>query len=203
MGAPDHATPASAAGSPPPAAGAPAPRRADASRNREALVAAGFEVLSRHPEASMQDVAAASGLGRTTVYRHFPSREALITALFEEIFTDATRVVGEVLAQTDAPSEAFPRLADELLALGARYGFLDAHRDLAEQVRRQQRDEPLLAWLDAQISAGSVKPLGAAWIQATFGGLIGAAFEEIHAGRETRESATEKLSATLLAAFAT
>lgn len=175
--------------------------RADASRNRAAVVAAGFEVLSRHPDASMQDVAAASGLGRTTVYRHFPSREALITALFEEIFTDATRIVVEVLAETDAPSEAFPRLARELLSLGARYSFLDAHRDLGEQVRRQQRDEPLLAWLDAQIAAGTVRPLGAGWIQAMFGGLVGAALEEIHAGRETAESAAEQLAATLLAAF--
>lgn len=203
MGAMDRANPASAADSSPPAAGAPAPRRADASRNREALVAAGFEVLSRHPEASMQDVAAASGLGRTTVYRHFPSREALITALFEEIFTDATRLVTALLAEHEAPTEVFPRLADELIALGDRYSFLDAHRDLGEKVRRQERDEPLLAWLEAQITAGTVKPLGATWIQAAFGGLVGAAFEEIHAGRETRASATEKLSAILLAAFAT
>lgn len=151
----------------------------------------------------MQDVAAASGLGRTTVYRHFPSREALITALFEEIFTDATSLVTEILAEVDAPADVFPRLASELLTLGDRYGFLEAHRDLGEQVRRQHRDEPLIAWLDEQIAAGSVRPLGAAWIQATFGALVGAAFEEIHEGRETRESAAQKLSATLLGAFAT
>lgn len=203
MGAPDHATSASAAGAPLPAADATSPRRADASRNHQAVIAAGFEVLSRHPDASMQDIAAASGLGRTTVYRHFASREALITALFEEIFTDATRTVVEILAETHAPTEVFPRLARELLALGDRYGFLEAHRVLGEQVRRQPREEPLLAWLDAQIAAGTVKPLGAAWIQAAFGGLIGAAFEEIHAGHETRATATDKLSATLVAAFAT
>lgn len=203
MSSTDPAANPSVAGAALPATGASAPRRADASRNRAAVVAAGFEVLSRHPEASMQDVAAASGLGRTTVYRHFPSREALITALFEEVFGDATRAVEAILEAADAPAEVFPRLAAELLDLGDRYGFLEAHRDLGEAVRRQHRDEPLLAWIARQIDAGTLQPLGAAWIQAVASMIIAAAFDEIHAGRETRESAAEKLSVTLLAAFAT
>ncbi len=61
---------------------APRPLRADARRNRERVLAAARVVFAEHGhEAQMDDVARRAGVGVGTVYRHFPTKEALIEAL--------------------------------------------------------------------------------------------------------------------------
>ena len=62
-----------------------APQRADARRNREAILVAAEKVFAEHsPHAPLQLVAAAAGVGRGTLYRHFPDRLALVTAIYEQ-----------------------------------------------------------------------------------------------------------------------
>jgi serine phosphatase RsbU (regulator of sigma subunit) len=58
----------------------PALTRADAVASRERILGAA-ETLARDRYASMAEVAAAAGVGRSTLYRHFPSRQALERAL--------------------------------------------------------------------------------------------------------------------------
>jgi AcrR family transcriptional regulator len=59
------------------------PLRADAQRNRELLLAAAVAAFSRSgPDASLESIARAAGVGIGTLYRHFPSREALIDAAY-------------------------------------------------------------------------------------------------------------------------
>ncbi|MER5515257.1 TetR family transcriptional regulator [Streptomyces sp. NPDC002763] len=61
------------------------PLRADARRNYEALVAAGQKVFGRDgADAPMDDVAKEAGVGRGTLYRHFPSREHLFVAIMKD-----------------------------------------------------------------------------------------------------------------------
>ncbi|MEH3054938.1 MAG: TetR/AcrR family transcriptional regulator [Patulibacter minatonensis] len=178
------------------------PRRADAARNREAVVAAAFEVLSRQPDASMQDIASASGLGRTTVYRHFPNREALIVALFEHVYADSQEAIVAILAEHDTPADVLPRLAALTVGLGDRYSFLSAHRELANDFLRQPREDPMRDWIERGMATGTLRPLGITWVQGMVLGLISAAHEEYFEGRETLEDAARKLGETLLAAFA-
>jgi AcrR family transcriptional regulator len=60
------------------------PLRADAARNRERILEAATEVFAaRGLEATLDDVAQRAGVGVGTVYRRFPSKEALVEALFE------------------------------------------------------------------------------------------------------------------------
>ena len=61
--------------SPPPARQA---RRADAELNRSRILDAARESLAESGEASMQAIAKRAGIGPGTLYRHFPTREALI-----------------------------------------------------------------------------------------------------------------------------
>jgi AcrR family transcriptional regulator len=61
------------------------PRRADAQRSIDAIVRAARAVLGERPDASMEDIAAAAGTTRQTVYAHFPSRDALIVAVVGSI----------------------------------------------------------------------------------------------------------------------
>jgi AcrR family transcriptional regulator len=74
------------------------PLRADARRNREKVLVAARAVFSEHGrDAQMDDVARRAGVGVGTVYRHFPTKEALIEALmvdaFESIAGEARRAL--------------------------------------------------------------------------------------------------------------
>jgi AcrR family transcriptional regulator len=80
--------------------------RADARRNRERIMSAGRELFAREgPQAQMDEIAAHAGVGIGTVYRHFPTKEALLTEMvrdrFQEFREIATRAEG-----IDDPLEA-------------------------------------------------------------------------------------------------
>ncbi|WP_433465173.1 TetR/AcrR family transcriptional regulator [Spirillospora sp. CA-128828] len=59
--------------------------RADAARNREAILSAAADLFDREgvPDVSMSDIAAAAGVGKGTVFRRFGDRTALIQAVIE------------------------------------------------------------------------------------------------------------------------
>jgi AcrR family transcriptional regulator len=62
---------------------APKRRRADAERNIQRILDAADEAVSRHgADASVEEIARLAGVGAATLYRHFPSRMALMEALF-------------------------------------------------------------------------------------------------------------------------
>jgi len=58
--------------------------RADARRNRDAIVAAARDVFEQDEQVRFDDFAARAGVGVGTLYRHFPTREALAAAVYEE-----------------------------------------------------------------------------------------------------------------------
>jgi len=61
------------------------PLRADARRNYERLVAAAHEVFAAAgPEASLNEIARRADVGPGTLYRHFPTRRALLTAVLKD-----------------------------------------------------------------------------------------------------------------------
>src|ERR1700760_161246 len=65
------------------AVGAERGLRADARRNRDALLAAGAEVFAeRGADASLEEAARQAGVGIGTLYRHFPDRDALTEAVY-------------------------------------------------------------------------------------------------------------------------
>ncbi|MFC4044793.1 TetR/AcrR family transcriptional regulator [Dactylosporangium siamense] len=123
---------------PPPAAAAPtatpAPAlvrrgaRADARRNYERLVAAATEAFHEHgAEASLDGIAQRAGVGNATLYRHFPTREALIEAVVRERFeqlaahepdptTDPAEALGTWLREFVAYTKSFQVLPASVLA---------------------------------------------------------------------------------------
>ena len=77
------------------------PLRADARRNREAILKAARAVFSaRGREAHLEEVARRAKVGMGTVYRHFPTKEALLEALAREQFDILT---GWAREAQDAP----------------------------------------------------------------------------------------------------
>jgi AcrR family transcriptional regulator len=83
------------------------PLRADARRNRERVIAAAGIVFAEHGrDAQMDDVAKRAGVGVGTVYRHFPTKEALIEALAIDRFERILATGKEALLNPD-PWAAF------------------------------------------------------------------------------------------------
>jgi AcrR family transcriptional regulator len=79
------------------------PLRADARRNRERVLEAASAVFAEHGrEAQMDDVARRAGVGVGTVYRHFPTKEALIEALAEDRFERVVAATRAAAEQEDA-----------------------------------------------------------------------------------------------------
>ena len=84
----------------------PRPLRADARRNRERVLTAATVVFAEHGrEAQMDDVARRAGVGVGTVYRHFPTKEALMEALAVDRF-ERVLEAGKAALQRDDPWEA-------------------------------------------------------------------------------------------------
>jgi AcrR family transcriptional regulator len=86
--------------------------RADASRNREQLIAAAKAAFTeRGADAPLEEIARRAGLGIGTLYRHFPTRETLLAAVYR-------REVEQLAATAD-------RLLAERTPLAALEGWLD------------------------------------------------------------------------------
>jgi AcrR family transcriptional regulator len=91
----------------PASAGEPRPMRADAQRNYERLLSAAAAAFTEHgaDDVSLEEIARRAGVGIGTLYRHFPTRQALLEAVYREQ-VEAVRAAAEEQLQSDAPAEA-------------------------------------------------------------------------------------------------
>ena len=119
--------------------------RADARANRERILDIAHDAFAASPTVSLNAIAQRAGVGAGTLYRHFPTREALILAVYQhdvEILVDS---VPRLLAEhepLDALRIWFERLADYVRikhglgeALNTVDGSVDEHKKtMAEQV---------------------------------------------------------------------
>ncbi|MGA8111739.1 MAG: TetR/AcrR family transcriptional regulator [Acidobacteriaceae bacterium] len=86
----------------------PAPRkpRQDAQRNRERILEEAKQAFTRHgADASLDEIARQAGVGAGTLYRHFPTRDALIEAVYRsevEKLAAAQRKFAETMSPIDA-----------------------------------------------------------------------------------------------------
>jgi AcrR family transcriptional regulator len=86
--------------------------RADASRNRDTLlIAATRAFASSEAEPSMRAIAREAGVGIATLYRHFPTRESLVDAVYHDQVERLTLGARDLLEQVP-PAEALRRWMD-------------------------------------------------------------------------------------------
>lgn len=84
------------------------PLRADARRNYEKLMAAAAVAFAESGlEAQVEDIARRAGVGVGTVYRHFPTKEALVEALAAQHFERLADIAEEALAEDGEAWEIF------------------------------------------------------------------------------------------------
>ena len=84
------------------------PLRADARRNREKLVAAASAAFAESGlDAQVEDIARRAGVGVGTLYRHFPTKEALVGALAEQHFDRLADTIEAALEERGDEWEIF------------------------------------------------------------------------------------------------
>jgi AcrR family transcriptional regulator len=86
----------------------PAPMRADARRNRELLIAAALAAFTERgaDDTSLEEIARRAGVGIGTLYRHFPSRTALLEAVYTDQVAALCERAGELASQPPAAALA-------------------------------------------------------------------------------------------------
>ena len=90
-----------------PTAGTDQPLRADARRNREAVLVAARDQFGKFGlDCQMEDIARRAGVGVGTVYRHFQTKDDLIAALVTDRFEQLAERARDALAEED-PWQAF------------------------------------------------------------------------------------------------
>jgi AcrR family transcriptional regulator len=181
--------------------------RSDARRNRRTVLDAAVALLAQRPQATMQEVADASGLGRTTVYRHFPRRQDLIDALYEQVLAESAHTVKDAIGAATNARDLLCDLGSRVIAIGDRYRFLDAHPELRERTLQgrgdQEGSDPRNDYLTAAQERGEVRPdVPVSWMLTTMRGLAVVAMFEISAGRMTVEDAGRHVGETCASAFA-
>jgi AcrR family transcriptional regulator len=139
--------------------------RADASRNRDGLLAAATRAFaSSDAEPSMRAIAREAGVGIATLYRHFPTRESLVDAVYHDQVERLTVGARELLEQF-APAEAMRRwmdlFGDWLMTKHGMINTLLAMIESGEIALAQTRAELLdviTSILEAGRAAGDLRP---------------------------------------------
>lgn len=106
---------------PAPSPGAPRVMRADARRNYGRLLTEARSAFAEHgTDASLEDVARRAGVGIGTLYRHFPNRHALMSAVFEEAVSDLLARSRELL-DSSQPCTALVEWLREIITHAGEY----------------------------------------------------------------------------------
>jgi AcrR family transcriptional regulator len=87
-------------------------------RTRRAIVDAAVALLAGDPTASLGDVAAAAGVGRTTVHRYFPERSDLLAAIGADVLDKVEAATVRARLDDGPAADALERLCQEYFELG-------------------------------------------------------------------------------------
>jgi TetR/AcrR family transcriptional repressor of mexCD-oprJ operon len=178
--------------------------RADAARNVERILKTAARVLADDRGAGMADVAAAAGLARATLYRHFPTRDDLLAAIRAQAYDEAGAAIAACRLEEGPASDALRRLIEALVAVGDRYRFLqsEAEGEPAGAPRSKREDrlrQPLLALIQrGQANGEFARDLTPRWAARTLGALIPAALRAIEEGDLSSKDAASVLYRTTL-----
>lgn len=181
-------------------------RRADAERNIAAILDAAVTLLTEDPDVSMAEVAREAGVGRVTLYAHFPSRAELIEAVVDRVLAEASGMLDLEGLDTEPADRMLVRLARSSWHTLHRFHRLRAvaSAELGDEGLRARHDRAGLTDRLADLVSrgqreGTVRAdLPADWLIAVYYSLMHSAAAEVGAGRLEPDEVPDLVEATLL-----
>ncbi len=150
------------------------------------ILDAAAEVLAKRPDATLQTIANAAGISRTTIFNRYPTRDALLEALA----LDALQRIGQVMQCIPAESNAnFDEIIMDitrgLMPLGPRTTFLRVVPGQLNDLETHWEEvvTPLAIYIVQTQAQGLLRgDQPARWLVGSYIGLLFAAWDEIFAG---------------------
>lgn len=165
-------------------------------------------VLARAPGSSMQEIATAAGVSRTTLHRAFGDRDTLVERVSAHGLAECERLFDEARIDDAPVLEAFDRLLDSALVFAKAYALLFAEPGvyrvprLVEKIQTQ--DERLGRFFARGQADGVFRPdLPSRWLAYSVGSQLEAVWWAIEDGHIGSREAPRLLRATVLGGIAT
>jgi len=157
-----------------------APESGTRARTRRAILDAGVRVLSQQPGASLADVAAAAGVGRTTMHRYFPERADLLTGITSDLLERIAAATERARPEHGPALAALERLCQAYFELGDGIMLTVNEPHLFTDPAWNQEREPeraLLRLVERGHAEGTIDPGSSpAWVQGVLWSLLHAAW---------------------------
>ena len=163
-------------------------------KTRQGILEAAAQTLSRHPEATLQEIADSAGVGRATLHRHFKSRDDLVRELALSAVNEVQEICRPALSDADSPRDALEKLVGSLVPLGYKYRFLATtpltYSDPEISSRYRTYLDQLYSLAEALAREGEVAAdLPGAWVVSVIDAIIYAAWFTVEDGYMARRDA--------------
>lgn len=158
-------------------------------------------VLAEGHGRTMQEIADKSGVGRTTLYRRFRTREDLLRAIFEQAMVEAREAIAVANPEEGEARQAIERVVEELLQIGDKYRVLFQEKT-AYIERTEGKDEFIESLRELFRRAqheGVIDPaVPIEWALSALGAMVASAIRLIGTGELARNHAADLITRTLL-----
>ncbi|AIT80554.1 TetR/AcrR family transcriptional regulator [Novosphingobium pentaromativorans] len=133
----------------------PSPLRSDAQANRQRILDVARRALTANPDASLNSIAKAAQVGAGTLYRHFPTREALVVAVNQAEVNKLIDLAHE-LSLAHPATEAFRQWCTRLIdyVVGQR-GFAETLRAALSLAEQEEAYRPVREAIEHLLDAGA------------------------------------------------
>ncbi|WP_280268364.1 TetR/AcrR family transcriptional regulator [Nocardia wallacei] len=177
-------------------------RRADAERSIARIVAAARSTWSRNPQASIDDIVKAAGVGRMTLYGHFPNRAELVEAALAAALRDGEQVLSAVDLGGDARAAMDRLLAASWSLVAESAALLTAAQESLSAERIRELHGGAAHRVENLIRRGRRQgvfrtDLPTAWLVGAVHYLLQGAATEMRAERMTESEAARAVTTTV------
>jgi AcrR family transcriptional regulator len=171
---------------------------------REVVLRAAAALLATDSGASLAEIAAAAGVGRTTVHRTFPTRGDLLTALALEAVDRLTGALTAARLDDGPATDVLARVVEEVLPLADELAFLDSGPEVWDLPQMRDAWWSVTASLDSLVQRGQLEgdirgDIPAEVVVEAFTGILLGVWNGVRDGRVAPATATRHVVTLTLA----
>lgn len=172
-------------------------------KSRNALIQVGLELLLQKPDASLSEIAEQAGVGRTTLYRQFTSRDELIQSIALRCLQELDEVTADIAARSKSYTQVIELLFVDAMTLPDRLRFLATFwavvgRDPVIAQHEKQKANEISEVIEYAKKEGNIDPvIPTGWIVDLIDNLLLVAWKLVDDSSYTPEQAAKLMTKTL------